>query len=257
MVVRALVVAVLAGGLLAVPGGTTAARPQDEGGEKAKAKPAGAARLVGLLQTARVTDFPKDLTQTPLAEVLADLGKRFDVTFVVNKSAFADGPLADDTKATSLSNNRLDGLTLHTFLATYLRGLSVPEVTYLVRDEYIEITGVAAAQKEAGLVEAMELAEGSEDAGEAARVRARLTLPLVCVAVENAKLPEVVRTLSRVYGLNVTVEKSAQEAAGQAVLTERLLNVPADTALELLAAQAGLEVVRKGNTFRLTGGGGV
>lgn len=258
MMVRTLVVAVLAGGLLAVPGGTTAARPQDKAGKTpADAKPApaaGAARIVSLLQTGRVTDYPKDLQQTPFPEVLNDLGRRFEVTILVSKTAFENPAALDDAKGSNLSAPRLDGLTLHAYLTAYLRGLSVPDATYLVRDDYIEITSLSAARKEAGLDEAMEAV--GEDAAEAARVRARLTLPLVCVAADDAKLADVVRTLARVYGLNVTVDKAAQEAAGQAVLTERLLNVPADTALELLAGQAGLEVVRKGNTFRLGGGGG-
>ena len=34
-------------------------------------------------------------------------------------------------------------------------------------------------------------------------------------------------------------------------ITMQLLNVPADTALELIAEEAGLGVVRKGNTFRI------
>jgi hypothetical protein len=44
-------------------------------------------------------------------------------------------------------------------------------------------------------------------------------------------------------------------AATKTLLTERLLNVPADTALELLAAQVSMSVVRKGNTFRIMSNG--
>ena len=60
---------------------------------------------------------------------------------------------------------------------------------------------------------------------------------------------------------NSLIDAVRQVAAGKSLLdpsvTERLLNVPADTALELLVGQAGLSVARKGNTFRISGGGGM
>lgn len=252
---RTLLVLVLVGGLLAVPGGL-AARPQDDGAAKKKAVPTGAARIVAHLHNSRV-EYDKDLQTTPLPEVLADLAKRFEVTVVINKAAFETPAVLDGAKATNLSLNRLDGLTLHAFLSNYLRGLSYPEVTYLVRDDYIEVTSVAVAQKEAGLQEAMEVAGVSEDAGVSAAARARKDLPLVSVVAEDKPFLDVLKDLTRVYGLNVVVNRAERQRLTESVAFLRLLNVPADTTLELLAEQAGLEVVRKGNTFRLAAGGGV
>ena len=82
----------------------------------------------------------------------------------------------------------------------------------------------------------------------------RISPPLVNVVVEDKPLPAVLTELARVYDLNVVVEARVQKDLRGVVVTERLLNVPADTALELLAGQAGLSVVRKGNTFRVTAG---
>jgi hypothetical protein len=161
----------------------------------------------------------------------------------------------DDARAANLRATRLDGLTLGSFLDVYFRGLSIPDVTYLVREDRIEITSREAAQKEAGLPEAIEEAKTTGEPGEVVRAKARFNLPLVCVAVKDKPLGAVLKDLSRVYGLNVVVEPGAREALN-AQLTERLLNVPADTALEVLAGQAGLSVVRKGNVFRITAGGG-
>ena len=60
-------------------------------------------------------------------------------------------------------------------------------------------------------------------------------------------------SLLEVENLRVSfaMEHGVARDAMQTKITQRLLNVPADTALELLAAQGGFAVVRKGNTFRV------
>lgn len=248
---RAFLVAALTAGLLTIPGGG-AAKPADR--EKDDPPLITVERLVRSLHTVRVT-YDKDLTTTPFKEVRDDLSRVYRVTFVVNKTAFENPEALDDARATKLSATRVDDFPLATFLGVYLRGLGVENVTYLVRPDHVEITTRAAAEKETGLLEALDEAKASGEPGELVRAKARLTMPLVCVAVENRALGAALADLSRVYGLNVVVEPGAREQM-KTPLTERLLNVPADTALELLAGQAGLSVVRKGNTFRVTGGGG-
>ncbi len=173
----------------------------------------------------------------------------------MNKSAIGDAAATLDTaKAERLSVTRLDGMLLTTFLDVYFRNLPIENLTYLVRADHIEITTRDAAQKEAGLLEAMDEAKTTTEKSDVVRAKARLNLPLVCVAVKERPLSAVLNDLSTVYGLNIVVEPGVRELL-KAPLTERLLNVPADTALELLAGQAGLAVVRKGNTFRITSNG--
>lgn len=251
--VRALLLAGLAVGLVAVPGGVPVRAAGDE--KKEPAAPPTAEKIVSVLQNSRV-QYDKDLQTTPFPELLGDLAKRYDLTFVVDKVALGDavGGL-NDAKADRLSTARLDGLPLGTFLDIYFRGLSIENVTYLVRPDYIEITTREAAQKEAGLPEAIQEATTTGEPGEVVRAKARMNLPLVCVAVKDKPLGAVLKDLTRVYGLNIVVEPGARQALA-AELTEQLLNVPADTALEVLAGQAGLSVVRKGNVFRITAGGG-
>ena len=259
---RALLAVVLAGGLVAVPG---SARPQDDGAKKAEktpeaAGPLGAKGIVDLLHTQRVT-YPRDLTDSPLMLVLGELGRQYNVTFVIDNTAFEGTPNVAELKAGALSTSRLEGLTLGRFLDIYLRALPLgagddegnSRATYLVRNWGIEITSVQKARTEAGLFEAIELADDSADGGATARAKARLLLPLVSVVTDNTSVAEVVRKLAGVYGLNVVFDKNVRDAAAQTMVSERLLNVPADTALELLAGQADLQVVRKGNTFRITG----
>ncbi|QDU23987.1 VWA domain-containing protein [Urbifossiella limnaea] len=87
----------------------------------------------------------KDLKTTPLQEVLADLSKRYEITFVINQNAPGMEGLDQSTaNANKLSASTLNGLRLGTFLDVYLRGLSVPNITYVVRPDYIEITSYEA-----------------------------------------------------------------------------------------------------------------
>ena len=247
--IRTMLVAVLATGLLAMPG--VRAKPPE--GEKASANKA--ETIVAILHTAKVS-YEKDLQTTPFKEVLEDVAKRYDIIFVVNKIAIGDRAATLDTaKAEQLSATKLEGLSLASFFEVYFRALPLYGITYLVRADHIEITTREAAQQEAGVLEAVDEAKESGEQGELVRAKARLNLPLVCVAVKDRPLSAVLNDLSTAYGLNIVVEPGAQTML-KTPLTERLLNVPADTALELLAGQAGLKVVRKGNTFRITYNGG-
>jgi hypothetical protein len=249
---RLILVASLAVGLLAIPGGT-AARPQAVGAPPTADT---AETIVATLHNSRVS-YEKDLQTTPFKEVMEDFAKLYSFPIIVNKkelSQFGDDNIGT-MKAQALSIGNLNGINLHRFLIVYLSAMhrdndEKGNWTYLVRDDYIEITTREAARKEAGLLEAVQ--EASGDTADLVRAKARLNLQLVCVAVKDQALSPVLYDLSRTYGVNVVVDSTVRPQVDKTHVTERLLNVPADTALELLAAQAGLEVVRKGNTFRIT-----
>lgn len=264
--VRMLLLAALASGVVAIPGRATD-QPAEETKNKAdvhKLRPSWnaittqqeedqkpgltAQKIVHTLHNTRVAPYEKDLQTTPLPEVLGDLAKRYELTFVIDKTVFDEPAALNDAKADRLMATRLDGLSLHAFLNIYFRGLNVPNVTYLVRDDRIEITSRQAAQKEAGLFEAIEEAKATEDRSTLVRAKARLDLPLVSVVVEEKPISTVLRDLSRVYGLNVVIHPGAREVT-KALVTQRLLNVPADTAIEQLVRQTDMSVVRKGNVF--------
>ena len=248
--IRTMLVALLATGLLAMPG--VRAQPA-----AVQTVASSAEIIVNIIQMERVS-YEKDLQTTPFKEVLEDVAKRYNITFVVNTSAFGDKANSIGiAKAEKLSVTKIDGMLLTTFFDVYFRALSVENVTYLVRADHIEITTRDAAQKEAGLMEAMDEAKALGEPSEVIRAKARLSLPLVCVAVKDRPLSAVLNDLSNVYGLNIVVEPGGGGAREilKTPLTERLLNVPVDTALELLAGQAGLNVVRRGNTFRITSNG--
>lgn len=228
---RAIVLAALAGGLIAVPG--AAAEPLNTG------KPGpGVEKMLATLHGARIT-YEKNLNETPLFELLQDMAKRFDVTFIVMEERFISaGETNIRDRKPSFAATRIEGLTLSRFLSLVLNDL---DAVYLVRADYIEIVPRSTAWKEVGLTE--QAAEG------------RTNLQIVSLAVTDAPLAEVFGDLSRNYGLNVVISPAAREAMKAVKVTEQLLNVPAETALELLAGQAGLTVTRKANTFRITAEG--
>jgi hypothetical protein len=249
MFLRFLVAAVLAAGLLAIPGGAS--------GRADSPKPVGVTpdahllKIVSTLHSQRVT-FEGDLTQVSLSELLGVMAKKYDINFVVRNEAFREAGEANIAdKKPQLWIARLDGLPLHQFLTLVLGTMgAVP----MVRNDYIEILPREAALREVGLVEAVNEATNTRDPDAMNKAQARLALPLVNVVAADKPLPDVLAELARVYDLNVVIDARLQKDLRGVILSERLLNVPADTALELLAGQAGLTVARKGNTFRVTAG---
>lgn len=231
--IRTFVLAVLVGGLVAIP----AAKADDPPRIKVRSELT-VEKILAALHSQKVT-YEKNLADTPLFEILQDLAKRHDMTFIIMEERFnaAGLPNIRDAKPT-FSATRIEGLTLSRFLNLVLTDMGA---VCLVRPDYLEITPREAALKEVGLTEA-----GAE---------ARLNLPLVSLAAADQPLADVLTDLARSYGLNVVLDPQARQALKDVKVTEQLLNVPADTALELLAGQAGLMSVRKGNTFRITAGG--
>jgi hypothetical protein len=242
--VRSIVLAAAVVGLVVIPGG--AQEPKKE------AAAPSAAKLVAALQTQRVN--VGQVNEMTLIELLQRLSEKYDVRFVIRDRLFKEAGLENfrETKLNQITATKLEGVTLHRLLGTALADLGA---TYLVRNDCIEIVTQEFARKEAGLDEAVQEAGALADTAPAIRAEYRNQLPLVCVAADKEPLADVLKTLARVYDLNVIVHPSARDAVKKTVVTEQMLNVPADTALELLTGQAadgGLTVVRKGNTFLVT-----
>src|SRR6185437_3078595 len=114
--------------------------------------------------------------------------------------------------------------------------------------DHIAITSRMEASKVSGLQEAFELAKASKDASKLVRAEARLNLPLICIDAKERPLSAVLEDLRRIYGVNIVTSPFTKEVL-QAPVTVRLLNVPIDTALEVVGPW---KVIRKGNVFILT-----
>lgn len=179
-------------------------------------------------------DDPKETLQAALEH----LSKRYGLAFVANERAFREEQVMDVAKTEIAQPFPVPPMPGHKFELVLQRVLSrIPApsgATYLVRSEYVEITTNAAARAEIW---------GDEYPGP--------FLPLVHVHARKLPLDEVLRTVADRATLNIVVDPRAKEKAATDV-TARLLNTPADTALNLLADMAGLKAVRVRNVFYVT-----
>lgn len=219
---------------------TGAARAGDEtttARKAAEVKPATAEAILAAF--GRPVVFEGDLTQTALAELVHNLAKRYEINLVIRTDLFkAEGYANPGDLRPDVALSRLDGVTLRQFLDLCLSGVNA---TYLVRKGVVEIVPVKYAAKETG----SELRAGGD--GEAVRLAA----PLVSAVFKEKPLSEVLANLAEEHDLTVAVAPQANDAKA-AFVTARLLNVPADKALELVATQADLRVVRTGAAFLVT-----
>lgn len=203
-----------------------------------KAEPDRTERLLTTLAQEVELKEGSNVNEIPLFELLQDLSKRYQMTFVIMEEPFvAEGqPNIKEAKA-KIAATQLRGVTMHHFLSTILDSMNA---TYLVKNGVIEIvpTKHAAKVTKSGI---------SEDENG----RARLNEPLVSVIVKEKPLNETVAKIAEFHDLTVIVSPQAADAKA-AFVTARILNVPADKALELLALQCDLRLVRKGNAYLIT-----
>jgi hypothetical protein len=184
-----------------------------------------------------------NVADVPFFELLQELHNRHDLTFVIDDDAFAavGRPNVREEKP-RLTATQLRGLTLRQFLASSLEGLGA---AYLVKNNSVLIVPVEVAAK----VTKTPLTLGEGDTG-----RPRLGEVLVSAVVKEKPLNEAVAKIAETFDLTATVSPQAGDARTAAV-SARLLNVPADKALELLALQADLRVVRRGTAYLITSKG--
>src|SRR5438094_1891772 len=119
MFARIALAAVLAAGLLVIPGVSAQAPQPGGGGPPAAAlqpKAAGVGHIVRTLHEQRVA-YEGNLNEVPLFELLQHLSKKYDVTFVIMEEAFRDAEQPNIREAKpNLTATRLEGVTLHRFL---------------------------------------------------------------------------------------------------------------------------------------------
>jgi hypothetical protein len=225
MIARLVVYAAALAGLVAVSGPVAA---QDPG---QKADPTAA--LLAKLRQPFAVKGAGELRLEELAELIEE---KQGIPVVINEASFgspaavalADNPPIRLPKAKGLS------------VADALRFcLTQANATFLVRKTYLEIVSIPFAIRETN--NAM-----PDDDGTGA-----MRAPLVSAIYKEKPLNEVVADLAVEYDLTVIVAPQAGDHK-TAFVTARLLNVPADDALELLAAQADLRVIRQGKAYLIT-----
>jgi hypothetical protein len=184
-------------------------------------------------------DFPGiDDPKTTLDEVLADLAKKYDLSFLFNEKAFKFDNLQEAGKTEIASPNSIPAMKnvrLATVLRVVLGRIPVPSgATFLVRREFIEITTGAFLQGEVWADDP----EGPH-------------LPIVQVAADKQSFDEVIRALAEQANYNILLDARLGDKA-KTPLSAELYNVPLDTAVRLLAGMVELRMVHVDNVLYVT-----
>jgi len=194
----------------------------------------GAESIIDKLHNQEMRLAAMNLNEIPLVELLGALSKQFHVTFVIMAEQFNQQGIGDiRERKSSLTTAAAKGMTLHRFLGVWLASM---DATYLVRGDYIEIIPLAAVA----------------NTGAAAMTGStRPPVPLVSLIVKEKPLNEVIEKLADQYDLSVVIAPQAGDGRAGFV-SARLKNVPPEIALELLAVQSDLRVVRRGSAYLIT-----
>ena len=217
---------------------TTGPALADEVKPAAKKKADTTERILDALAQELALKEGVNVNETPLFELLQHVGKLHDLPVVVNEESFKAAGLPNiKEEKPRLAATDLRGVTVHQFFMLTLDGLGA---TYLVKNGTIEIVPTMHAAK----VTKSGVSQDEDN-------RARLHEPLVSAIFKEKPLNEAVARIAEMYDLTVTFSPQAGDAK-TGFVTTRMLNLPADKALELLALQCDLRVVRRGTAFLLT-----
>jgi hypothetical protein len=183
---------------------------------------------------------PLDLekhVEIPLEDFASHVGEKAGLAILINEAAFrAVDPNANPGTMT-LKVPQLKAMALTTTLPLILGQV---DATFLVRKDHIDIVPIAYAAKETRNV-----VQTDDDSP------VQMAEPLVSMIFKEKPFNEAVAELAEEYNLTVVVSPQSGDAR-TGFVSARLLNTPADKALELLAVQCDLRIVRKANSFLVT-----
>jgi RNA polymerase sigma factor (sigma-70 family) len=187
-----------------------------------------------------------DDSKMTLAEVLEQLAKQYHVAFDVNEKAFRleNKP---DVLQTQVATTPIPAMTgsLASVLQRILARVDVSSgATYIIRKEVIEITTNQFLYAELRLPPEGNPADGSPIAP--------LGPQLIYEDLEEAALPAALRKVSEATGVTVVLDPKAYPKESTPKLTAKLMNVPVETAVRVLADMADLQVIRLDNVLYVT-----
>src|SRR5262249_14483863 len=232
------------------PGAPGASQPSGDGKGKPTAQPGGEGRPTRQpskeelrlrelrAKLAKPITLDKALDpQAPFKDVVAFIHDRYDLPLVVDREAFKTD-LNQEVNDQPVNLPRMAGVRLGTVLeklASQVQG------TILVKPDHIAIVPASRARTMIwGQVE-------EEGPG-----RARPVLPLVQTGFDHLALEAALKELAEATGISVVIDEGRVGDQARRAVTASLTNVPLDTAVQLLADQAGLEAVLLDNVFYIT-----
>jgi hypothetical protein len=178
-----------------------------------------------------------DDPKTSLSEAVEMLSKVYNLSFDINEKALRNDGVANPLGCQIVEANPIPlikGELKKVVKSILARVPARSGATYLIRKNVVEITTNAAVRAELGMKKDDEL------------------LPLVWEYFCEDSLAEALDTLSENGGYNVVLDPRVRGKTRDTLVTARLINVPVDTAVRLVADMAGLGVVRGDNSFYVT-----
>jgi RNA polymerase sigma factor (sigma-70 family) len=210
------------------------------------AKPAPPAKAIDARQAlAKTIDYSgADDPNTRLQDLLAELAKDYNLSFIVNDRAFETDGIKDVLNAPMVTDGmpmpRMNRVSLSTVLKKILSRVPNVEATFVVRRDHIEITTANAVREEVGLP-AMEPG-----------LRPKIVLlPLATASFDKTPLEDALKELSTSTGFNIVLDSAKLERA-QPTVTANLQNVPVNTAVRMLAEMVDMRAVLIDNVLFVT-----
>jgi hypothetical protein len=164
---------------------------------------------------------------TPVKDALEFLSDRYDLTIMINESAFKADGISDNAAATPVGLPRMSNVTLNTILqllAEQVKG------SFLITPDGIVFTTPQRTRPEDWLTD-------------------RSLPPLVTVRFARRGLRAALEDLSQMTGVSVVLDRRVH---GEPRLNTALNNVPLDTAVRLLADMSDLDVVAMDSILYVT-----
>jgi RNA polymerase sigma factor (sigma-70 family) len=185
-------------------------------------------------------NIDKEIDNTPLKDVLGLLSDMYGVRFIVNVQAFDRDNANRTVEDSPVRLVKMPGVSLRTLLR-YVLGQVQGHA--LVRNDHLEV---------APLNEAMTVAYG-KPAGRVSdlRLAAQLGAPLVNIAFDRQPLERALADIADQSDRNVVLDARVTDR-DKMVVSARLLNAPADTAVRVLAELVNLKSVPLDNVFIVT-----
>jgi hypothetical protein len=194
-------------------------------------------------------EFPGlDDPKTTLIEALDMMARQYRTDFVVNERAFKYEMLLDVPKTYIVETSPVPPrkARLHEVLQHVLDRVACPTgATWMMRRDHIEITTgrfLLSETRDRGIAPQGEQGEGGFF----------LPRPLAQADFRKKPLSEALEQLADRTGLNVILDEGVAKDKGATPVTGRLRNLPVDTAVLLLASQAGLGMAELDNVLYVT-----
>ena len=178
----------------------------------------------------------KGIDPMPLKEALESLQDLFNVSLLVDNQSFRIDISEDDVESKQVKLPKMVDVRFRTVLR--LLADQLPQATYLVLGDHIEITTLNRARPEywQGTVNRL----------------GRPVLPLVYAQFENTPLSEALNQLADISDVTIVLDGGVNAGYAAKPVTLCLRNVPADVAARSMALSVGLDAVMIDNVLFVT-----